>query len=49
VASEKVIWGDLQDLVIELRGIEATCSIARHMFTFICLGWSLDESLGSLG
>jgi chlorite dismutase len=49
VAFETDQPGDFLDLVMELRGTEATRFTARDTPTFTCLGRSLDEALDSLG
>ncbi|MGE5849125.1 MAG: chlorite dismutase family protein [Candidatus Methylomirabilota bacterium] len=49
VAFETDKPGDFLDLVMELRGTEASRYTLRDTPTFTCLARSLDEALGSLG
>jgi chlorite dismutase len=49
VAFETDAPGDFLDLVMELRGTEASRFTARDTPTFTCLARSLDDALDSLG
>ncbi len=49
VAFETDAPADFQDLVMELRGTEATQFTVRDTPTFTCLARNLDEALDSLG
>jgi len=49
VAFETDAPGDFLDLVMELRGTEASRFTSRDTPTFTCLARSLDEALDSLG
>jgi chlorite dismutase len=49
VAFETDTPGDFLDLVMELRGTEASRFTLRDTPAFTCLARSLDEALNSLG